>query len=585
MKVRLCRNDITPSIHLLIHPSPLHSVTLSSQYDLSSAYKLANYWCMAQHVFGRFNGSIFWQKLQKSDVWCAVGFAIAALVLYWFNLGQAALRDWDEGTIAQVAKEMYQSSDWLFPTLYGAPYLNKPPLVEWLINIGYSLGGVQTWTARLVPAAVSALAVPLLFLLGRQLFGQKAFALCSAGVYLTLLPVARHGRLAMRDGVAITLFLALLYCLLQARHDRRWGLGVGLALGLIGLTKGLLALLLGAVAGIFLLVNRQWSLLKSPLAWAGFVLGLVPAIAWYALQFQHYGATFWQGHVMGQSLDRIWAAVDNHQEPFWFYGVELLEYGWPWLLFWPSSLWLAWKSRSQPWAQLVLVGTVVYLGTISVMDTKLPWYIMPLYPFVALAIGAQLGEIWVNRRPFYQVWTWLLGAIAVISLIGGFVAGWLEQQWLLMPIGLVLAGTLGSAAGLVKKCDRNFIPVLISGLYVALLIFISSDFWLWELNEAFPVQPVAAMLKEHTPAQSKILTTFPYHRPSLDFYSNRYVRPAGSRALRRFWRPDQYFLVPADDQSRLPQPTYWIVDEAAGLLLVQPMATDSPAAEPISQAQ
>ncbi|MEM8805812.1 MAG: phospholipid carrier-dependent glycosyltransferase, partial [Cyanobacteria bacterium P01_G01_bin.38] len=58
--------------------------------------------------------------------------AIASLTLYLWRLGQVPLRDWDEGTIAMVAREMLRSGEWLHPTLYGGPYLNKPPLVEWL---------------------------------------------------------------------------------------------------------------------------------------------------------------------------------------------------------------------------------------------------------------------------------------------------------------------------------------------------------------------------------------------------------------------------------------------------------------------
>lgn len=510
------------------------------------------------------------KSIRQSDWLCAVGLAIAALVLYWLQVGQVALRDWDEGTIATVAKEMVRSGDWLYPTLYGGPYLNKPPLVEWLISLSYQVGGMNEWTARLLPAGISALAVPLLYGVGRAVFPQRATAFWSASVYLTLLPVVRHGRLAMRDGVAVTGFLLLLLCLLKARQDRRWALGAGIALGLIALTKGILALLLGAIALLFLLVNRQWSLLCSPFLWGGLLLGGLPAIAWYGLQIQHYGALFWQGHFQSQSLDRIWDAVDEHNGPVWYYLLELLKYSWPWLLFWPSGLILAWKQRNQAWAQLVGVGTLVYLGTISIMGTKLPWYILPLYPFVALAIGAQLGQIWQKRQPFYRLWAGLFGFLAIAGCGAALYISVSDQQPVLAWIGPLAGLTFGLTAWLLFKRDRRFIPVLGIGLYLILSLLMGSRLWLWELNEAYPVRPVAAIVQAHTPTDAAVYTTFAYHRPSLDFYSDRHIAAISFDTLPQFWNANTYFLIEQNSLPDLISLDYKIVETIPPFVLITP---------------
>ncbi|MHC5718890.1 MAG: ArnT family glycosyltransferase, partial [Nostoc sp.] len=78
---------------------------------------------------------------------------IISLFLWLIFLGNSPLRDWDEGTVAQVARGIWRaplgSMHWLYPTLGGEPYHNKPPLMHLLIAWTYSLGGVNEWTTRL----------------------------------------------------------------------------------------------------------------------------------------------------------------------------------------------------------------------------------------------------------------------------------------------------------------------------------------------------------------------------------------------------------------------------------------------------
>ena len=474
----------------------------------------------------------------------------ASLVLWLVFLGNSPLRDWDEGTHALVAREIYRTGNWLYPTIQGEPYLNKPPLMQWAIALCYHLGGVRELTTRLPPALLTAGGVPLLYLVGREVFQQRMPALFAAGVYLTLLPVVRHGRLAMLDGMAISFFLLLLLCLLQARQDRRWAIGVGICLGLIVLTKGMLVLLLGALAGVFLLADKQLNLLLSPYLWAGMLLGNAPALAWYAAQWQHYGTTFWQVHFQAQAFERIWQPVEDHSGPPWYYLLELLKYTLPWLLFWPGGLYLAWQKRHASWGCLVLIGTVGYLGTISLMRTKLPWYIMPLYPFFALAVGAELARVWQNRTAYPRIWAWILAILAVGGIGGCAYFVRTDPQPVLIFASIVVALTMGVAAWRVKQHNRQFIPVLFAGMYLVLGLLMSSHSWIWELNEAFPVKPVAALIREQISPGATIYTSFAYGRPSLDFYSDCKVIPAAAPVLQKLWATKPYLLL---DKSTLSQ--------------------------------
>ena len=149
----------------------------------------------------------------KNDISWFLLLLILALFIWLIRLGDLPLRDWDEGYYATVARSMFQSGDWLYLKYHNQPFLLKPPLIIWLINFSYHLGGINEFTTRLPCALLTAAGVPLLYLVGRNIFYTQLPAVFSSLVYLTLLPVLRHGRLAMIDGMINTfLIFCILYC-------------------------------------------------------------------------------------------------------------------------------------------------------------------------------------------------------------------------------------------------------------------------------------------------------------------------------------------------------------------------------------
>jgi len=510
------------------------------------------------------------QKKLKIDYLIVLTLFLAALLLYCLDLGRLPLRDWDEGTVAQVAKEIFQapknSFKWLFPTLWGQAYLNKPPLIHNLIALCYSLGGIHEWTTRLPSAIFSALSVPLVYAIGRELFYPRTPALFSALVYLTLLPVVRQGRLAMLEGAILCFETLIIWAVLRARRDFRWSLLAGLAFGLMCLTKGMLGVLLAGIALLFLAWDTPRLLLCGYL-WLGFFLGSLPVFAWHLAQYFHNSEHFINTFILAQSLDRIYTSVENHQGPIWYYLLEIIKYSFPWFIFMVTGLISAWKHLNWSWGKLIIVWSGVYFAAVSIMATKLPWYITPIYPALALAAGVVLADVrqWSSDRTYPRFWSLMflfLSVAGVAACIYFSFFGNGDRSLVLILASVAI--TMGLTFMLVAQRDSQFVVILFWGMYFSLLLFFSSNHWIWELNEAFPVKPVAAIIRIFAPANQVIYTSFDYERNSLSFYSDRRVLPAEDDQLKEIWSKEKapYFLLDQQSWKELKLPSAQILGKA-----------------------
>src|SRR5262249_34052471 len=121
----------------------------------------------------------------------------------------------DEGRYAEIPREMLARGEWVVPYLHGQPYLDKPPLLYWLVMGAYSVLGIHAWVARLVPALAVHGCVLLTYLLGRRSLGQRA-AFWGA-LALTLAPgFTSMGRLLILDGLLTLLVLLALFGVFEA---------------------------------------------------------------------------------------------------------------------------------------------------------------------------------------------------------------------------------------------------------------------------------------------------------------------------------------------------------------------------------
>jgi 4-amino-4-deoxy-L-arabinose transferase-like glycosyltransferase len=313
----------------------------------------------------------------------------------------------DEGRYAEIPREMLVRGEWVIPYLEGEPYLDKPPLLYWLVSLSYRLFGVHDWSARLVPALAVHGCVLLTYALGRRILGERA-AFWGA-LFLSLAPgFMSMGRLLILDGLlgfwVVLAWLAAYESVRASRLHYGWWLIAAAACGFGILTKGPVALLLLAPP---LWAYRRWQGESCRIEWRACLVFvgalLIVTLPWYvAICFRlpaFAGHFFWEHNLL-----RFLVPFD-HLRPIWFYGPVLLVGLLPatlwlipfvWFLFSPNPL--VFKKRCPGLGFTLLCGGWCILF-FSLSGCKLPTYILPAFPPLALALGYYLvASGWIASR-------------------------------------------------------------------------------------------------------------------------------------------------------------------------------------------
>jgi 4-amino-4-deoxy-L-arabinose transferase-like glycosyltransferase len=301
----------------------------------------------------------------------------------------------DEARYAQIPKEMLERGDWIVPVLQGKPYLDKPPLLYWLVMLSYAVFGAHDWAARLVPALAVHGCILMTYFLGRRLLGEKpawwgALVLAMSPAFMGI------GRLLVLDGV-LTFCVALsilsaFEAVRGSRLHRGWWALSAVACGLGILTKGPVAILL-LVPPLWLhvrLAGKTARIRWTHLFWFAALMAGV-ALPWYVAvcrQLPEFVRYFlWEHNVI-----RFVMPFD-HQRPVWFYVPIILAGMLPAMLLLAPfvSFLLTGKEelackRSPEFGFTLLAGGWCILF-FSLSGSKLPTYVLPGFPFLALAFG------------------------------------------------------------------------------------------------------------------------------------------------------------------------------------------------------
>jgi 4-amino-4-deoxy-L-arabinose transferase-like glycosyltransferase len=327
--------------------------------------------------------------------WSVFFACLLASVCLLTALGHRPLADWDEAIYAGISREML-SGHVLAPTWHFQSFLEKPPLYMWLTAALFHLFGVNEFTARVVSALSAIAVVGIIHGVVARLRGLPAAWLATV-VLLTMRGFLRAGRVGELD-MLLTLGCCIsLWGISRIRSARLSGwylFWIGFAVAVM--TKSAAGVVIPATLLVHLFRERWPPSSFRKEFFAGAALFLALAAPWHLYMWHHYGAAFWHEYLGVQVLSRSTKQLDSHNNPPWFYLGVLSDYAAPWLLLLPFAV--VRGMQKKPLREF-MVFAVVVLGLFSAASTRLPQYIVPIYPALAV-IAADCIHGWVaESRP------------------------------------------------------------------------------------------------------------------------------------------------------------------------------------------
>lgn len=452
-------------------------------------------------------------------------FILAAALLLWCgNLDYRKLSLSDEGRYSEIPREMAVSGDWLTPRLNGIKYFEKPPLQYWATAAAYRVFGEHNWTARIWPALTGLLGVLFMYFVGARLFNHRVGVFTAAVLASSLLYTALAHILTLDMG--LTCFMTLAYGSLLLALDpraspvtnRRWMLACAAGCALAVLSKGLVGLVLpGAVIVIYVLVRRDFALLRRLHVFKCALLFFAIAAPWFVAVSTANPEFAWFFFIH-EHFQRFTTTVHARYQPWYFFIPILLLGMLPWLVTLFDALIHAVRRRREGKAFDTILFSLIWCGFIfaffSKSDSKLPSYILPIFPALALLIGVRLDSIRSRTFAFH------LAPIAVLALVGllavpltlnlareNIPVDLYEAQipWLYAGAMALLTGTIAAIIFALRgRLEGAVILCAFAGLTTTQLLVTSED----ALSPSHSTWHLVQKLK-------------PYLRPGVPFYSVR----------------------------------------------------------------
>ena len=345
----------------------------------------------------------------KNFYWIDIAILLLALIVTLLGLGSYGLYEPHEGHFAMVGQEMIWRNNWITPYLNGSPYLNKPPLLYWLIATAITILGSTEFSARLPIGLTGWLGIVITWKWTRELWGINPSRTAALMLSVTLgWFIFTHQILI--DVLLATLLLSSNYFLWRLLYQpRSWinWFGAYVSLAFCILTKGLIGVVFPLI-GCFglILVRQDWKIIKRIKLDRGLLLILAIAIPWFvAVELANPG--FIHYFVINEHFERL---LDRRFPPDYevskisAVGYLAITACWcfPWVLFLPSVIKFTWQEWQRGFMNnasvlerknsdgIFLLATAAILPVVLFLPlaSRLIYYSIPaIAPYVILCAG------------------------------------------------------------------------------------------------------------------------------------------------------------------------------------------------------
>jgi 4-amino-4-deoxy-L-arabinose transferase-like glycosyltransferase len=529
-----------------------------------------------------------------SDAFAAAALIFAGAALFLPTLAILPLTR-AEAMYALIPQEMLETGAWLTPTLNGAPYLDKPPLLYWLTLGVYQVFGVSELTARLINFACALGEIWFTYLIGLHLMNRRAawlggFVLLSSIGFFSLHLVIYTDHL-----VNLTLVASLYFFLRWLdRTDFQWVALFFFALAVGFLSKSFIAIVFPClICGIYGLSRRQLKeVLAFFLSWRGWAIFLMFSLSWLtAMELLHPG--FLKHHILNEQIMRFFGQrypmdiISISIPGFW---LLLLLWLLPWTPLLPGALYRFWREIASghgenPQGRLLLIWAAVVMGFYTLSACRIDYYSLPALPPLALVLGWRLHRLMENPQDRTLCWVLLtlallgLAAVAAVPSLEGFLAdnrrefiGLFEsvrptagKVMVLIP----LLGVVGALAG----WRRPFFALAAYGAVTVVLLRFTFQAYL----------ALAPIMSDHIPGEyirrhagaadvvvMEYIEEFEYGA-SLAYYAQRRILMVQRGELPQFpypVSPEQNYIIPPAELEELwhsSRRVFVLVDDAVPL--------------------
>jgi 4-amino-4-deoxy-L-arabinose transferase-like glycosyltransferase len=381
----------------------------------------------------------------------------AAAVYIGCMISPPSLMDDVDAVQAQIARNMLTSGDWVTARLDGVVYMEKAPLIYWMMAVSYTIFGVHDWSAR-IPVVLASISLAWI----TAAFGMWAFGRL-AGFYAglcisTCVGLFLFTRIQIPDVMVAAAMALSMWSFLRAIDDdearpRTWALVFAATLGTSLLLKSLIGVVFPVAACVvYLAVTRQFGLWRRLRPLSGIAVVIAIAAPWHILATlrnpPYFDVTLHSAP--GEYHGFLWFFVMNEQvlrflnlryprdyntvPRVWFWLFHLV-WLFPWSIYFPAVARLSFRpvDRAGKTRLLALCWTGFVLVFFTFSTTQ-EYYSMPCYPALALLLGSAMatGGTWVK---------WGTRALSVILACCAIAAGAL----FFMTRGLATPGDISSA--------------------------------------------------------------------------------------------------------------------------------------------
>lgn len=399
---------------------------------------MAEWFGVPKRIASCLGGELTLRSNKKDALILALLTVVAVTVVFW-RLGEGSLGDYDEADYAQSAREMLWWHDLNTPRWNGMEFFDKPPLTQWLTVVAYKVFGVNEFGARVVPACCGVAAILTTFLLGHELFGKRAVGLGAAIILLTTnRNLFSHGynfvslaRVGMLDMPLILAMIVAVWLAWRSRRNPRALIWLGVPLGLGLMIKSVAGLLPYGIVALYLLMGLPRSVWwRRELGW-GLLLSVLIAAPWHIGQLLIWGRHFWDSYMVSLTVGYVTGEQGHVRDLLYYF--RILQRGFP-VLYPVLALAVGYgvyravryhlntsEKREQDQATILLLCWVaVPLVLYNLSRSRIGWYIIPIYPALALLTAELLVSALRSRLAVILLLMVTLAANPSLPRVGDF---------------------------------------------------------------------------------------------------------------------------------------------------------------------